>query len=110
MKKLFGFLLVLFLFVSIAYAGTISDELNAWWSSKTSLYDDPNEVKAQLQEACWGLNDQLAALKESYDAGKFDNFPTASKAKAIWIYQQLKTARDAIAADSDAMELLDWRP
>ena len=109
MKKLFGFLLVLFLFVSIAYAGTISDELNAWWSYKTAL-EDPNKVKAELQEVCWGLDGHLNDLKASYDAGKFDNFPTASKAKAIWIYQQLKTARDAIQADSGAMELLDWRP
>jgi len=111
MKKIMILMAAILLLIAVnLYARAITDELNTWWASKTATYDDPNTVKADLQNACWSLNENLARLQEAYDAGKFDNFPPVGKAKAIWIYQQLNAAKTAIANDPGAMELLDWRP
>jgi len=59
-----------------------------------------------------GIHEQMVSLLNqiSIAIDEGHKLPASWRTKALWAWQQLNTARDAIKADPDFMEGINWRP
>ena len=89
--------------------GQISDDLDTWWE-ELSDYEESNASKAKFQEVMQSFDQGLNELSAMNANGDFDQLPASWKAKAVWAWQQFDAARDAVKADADFMEGINWRP
>lgn len=90
---------------------TITSEWDVLWADKTENYDGPVDIRSKLQDAYNNLDEAVVWLKERYDAGDFDKFPTPlSKTKAQALYNHLRTSRNTVRDDAGSMELINWTP
>jgi len=107
MKKiLIGILIGMMLSAGIIFAGTVTDEFDVWWEEKKTLYDNPNSAKASLQNFIRAYDE----VKQHKDAGDFNNFPTTWKAKALAAWNNFSPVLEAMKADAEFMEGIEWRP
>ena len=88
---------------------TITSDLNSWWAT-LSDYNESNSAKAKFQDIVREIDKMLNDLQSMNSAGDFNSLPSSAKAKAIWIWQQLNAARNAVEADAEAMEFIKWTP
>lgn len=90
-------------------AMSISTDLDAWWVN-VSDYNESNDAKAKFQDIMRNIDRQLNELADMNTAGDFDKLPVSWKAKAVWAWGQLNTARNTVKADADFMEGINWVP
>lgn len=88
---------------------TITEDFNAWWEELKGL-NESNSAKARFQDLMIEIDNNLNELAQMNADGKFDELPASWKARALWAWQQLDTARDTIKADDDFMEGINWTP
>jgi hypothetical protein len=87
----------------------ITDALNSEYAEKQKQ-DASFEIIRDIQAARdWFIN--LLNKKDQYVAsGYFDDVPDEIKIPMNRCFGILETAKDAIAADAEIMEILNWRP
>ena len=88
---------------------SITTDLDAWWET-VSDYNQSNTAKARFQDLMSNIDQNLDELQTMNANGDFDQLPSSWKAKAVWAWGLLDTARDTVKADSEFMEGINWKP
>lgn len=104
MKKLFLILFVL-AFAASSWADWKSD---VWDPSQQ--YSKAIEGRAILDGVTQQLEQAIPEFKALKDSGQFDTLPQWAKDALLRWYNILKAARDQIAADSEIMDIYQFRP
>lgn len=88
---------------------SITTDLDAWWVQEQG-YENSNRAKGRFWEIMNEIGKRLDELQQMNLNGDFDKLPATVKAKFVWAWGILDTARDTVKADAGFMEALNWKP
>ncbi len=88
---------------------SVLTDLTTCWTEKKQR-EDAFTARATLENATNVLDECHRKIQEIVDGGSFGTIPVDLKntLNAWWII--MKTARSSIAANSDIMDVYNWRP
>ena len=84
-------------------------DLAETWVEKNQA-EDAFSARAALEDATNNLDQATQRIQAIVDSGNFDTVPTDLKTALNDWWTILKTARSAIAANQDIVDVYLWRP
>lgn len=88
---------------------SVITDLNQCWTEKIQR-EDAFKARATLEDATNVLNECHQTIQALVDTGSFGTIPTDLKSTLNDWWTIIKTARTSIGADSDIMDVFNWRP
>jgi len=86
----------------------LTDLQSTWVAQEQS--QDAFSARAALEDATNNLDQATQRIQAIVDSGNFDTVPTDLKTALNDWWTILKTARSAIAANQDIVDVYLWRP
>ena len=110
MKKLLLAVILSLAFIAPpVFAQSVDADLDAWWA-EINTFQEANSAKGAFQTLMTDIDRNLDLLQKMNADGDFDGLPASWRAKALWAWQTLDTARDTVKADAEFMAGIEWRP
>lgn len=88
---------------------TVETDLDSTWESNVQS-GDAITARATLEDCSRKLDECHQSIQALVDSGSFNTIPAELKTTLDDWWVIIKTARSSIAADSDIMTALNWRP